>query len=174
MRLRTQGFSLLEILLVLALLGILLGLFSANLSPSPQQQLNREAKRIQAVLQFAADEAVMQGLELALALPEQGYQILRFNPQELAWEALSDKAFLVHELPEGMRLDLSLQDQALSDNERQQLNRLKKQQSNGLPAPMVLLLSSGELSAFELRLSMAAINAESIIYSDGYSGVTLR
>jgi general secretion pathway protein H len=147
---------------------------SANLSPSPQQQLNREAKRLQAVLQFAADEAVMQGQELALALPEQGYQILGFNPQELAWQALEDKEFKAYQLPSAISLQLSLQDQALSDTERQQLQKLKKQQRNELPVPVIVLLSSGEITAFEFRLSSAAINSESIIYSDGFNGVALR
>ena len=167
------GFTLIEIMLVLVVLSIVVGLFAANLSPSPQRQLMREAQRLQAVLNQAADEAVMQGVELAIALPAEGYQVLRFNPEDVSWSPLTQQPFNEYVLPNEIVLDVTLGDTQFSDQQRQQVQRLKKQGS-GKHLPVVLLLSSGEMTPFKFTFSLSGLSTEVTVYSDGFSGVEIR
>lgn len=169
-----QGFTLIELLLVLVLIAIMAGLFVINISQSPQQMLEREAKRLQAVLLLAADEAVMQGVELGLSLPEGAYQIIQLNTEKLHWEAMSDDTFKYYQLPEFITIDFELDNQPLTDAERRQIERMKKRVNADISPPVILLLSSGELSPFRIRLSHTAIDYQLSLLSDGFSGVELR
>lgn len=58
---RQRGYTLVEILAVLAILGIAIALAQIRLAPSPAQALEREARRLALVLELARDEAMMQG-----------------------------------------------------------------------------------------------------------------
>lgn len=168
-----RGFTLIEIMLVLVVLSIVVGLFAANLSPSPHRQLMREAQRLQAILTTASDEAVMQGVELALAMPDGGYQILQFNPEEMNWADLERRPFGVYQLPEGIALDVTLGEKTLSAQQRQQIQKLKKQ-GGAKHLPVVLMLSSGEMTPFEFSFSTASIKEQVLVLSDGFSEVEIQ
>jgi len=67
-----RGFTLIEILVVLALIGLLTGMavLSAGVSGSG---VEREARRLSAALRMAADESRLQGRVLGLRFDSQGY-----------------------------------------------------------------------------------------------------
>ena len=64
MRLR-RGFTLVEVLAVLAIIGIVVALAQVRFGPSPAQTLDHEARRLALVLEAARDEAMMQGCTVA-------------------------------------------------------------------------------------------------------------
>ena len=71
-----RGFTLLELLVVLVILGILLGVVSLNVAPSEGQSMRNEAQRIALLLQLARDEAIMRNRQVAFELAPDAYRFL--------------------------------------------------------------------------------------------------
>jgi general secretion pathway protein H len=57
---KVSGFTLVELMVVMVIIGITLGLASLNAIPSPRQDLQKEAQRIALLLQLARDEAIVR------------------------------------------------------------------------------------------------------------------
>ena len=75
-----RGFTLLELLVVLVIVGVMLGVVSFNAMPSSQQVLENEARRIALLLQLARDEAIVRNSPVAFeADPERYRFLLRTN-----------------------------------------------------------------------------------------------
>lgn len=73
---RTAGFTLVEILIVMTIIGITLGMVSLNAIPSPRQDLEDEAKRLTLLLQLARDEAIVRNRQVAFEASSERYLFL--------------------------------------------------------------------------------------------------
>lgn len=71
-----RGFTLLELLVVLVILGIMLGVVSLNVAPSERQAMQNEAQRIALLLQLARDEAIVRNRPIAFELAPDAYRFL--------------------------------------------------------------------------------------------------
>jgi len=60
-----RGYTLIEILMVLAVIGIAIALAQVRFARSPAQALEHEAHRLALILELARDEAMMQGCTVA-------------------------------------------------------------------------------------------------------------
>ena len=60
-----RGFTLVEVLAVLAIIGLIVALAQVRFARSPAQTLDDEARRLAFVLEAARDEAMMQGCTIA-------------------------------------------------------------------------------------------------------------
>jgi general secretion pathway protein H len=74
--LRSSGFTLLEMLVVIVLAGILLSIVTINVTPDPRQQLQREALRVGQLMGVAADEARIRQLPIAWEADLSGYRFV--------------------------------------------------------------------------------------------------
>ena len=83
---RHAGFTLLELLVVLVIVGIALGVISFNAMPSSQQALQNEAQRIALLLQLARDEAIVRDRVIAFEVDGEGYRFLQ--REERIWQPL--------------------------------------------------------------------------------------
>ena len=77
------GFTLVEILVVMVIIGITLGMASLNAIPSPRQDLENEAKRLTLLLQLARDEAIVRNKQVAFEATPERYHFLVRN--ETGW-----------------------------------------------------------------------------------------
>jgi general secretion pathway protein H len=177
---RNRGFTLVEIMLVLVVIGIMLGLASVAFTPNPAKDLQREAQRLQVVLQMAADEAQLQGIEMALAITDpqhpqgRGYQLLRLDNKALQWQPIDSAEYRFHPLNADISLSVSIDGQLLDDEIMQQLRRLQSLQNSAQLQPALLLLSSGEVSPFRIAMLHAQVEQPAIISSDGIAEITLK
>ncbi|MEW6353107.1 MAG: type II secretion system minor pseudopilin GspH [Pseudomonadota bacterium] len=141
---RGEGFTLLELLVVVLIIGITLSFAVLSINNrSRAQTLGEEAQRFAARLTLASQEAVLNSREMALQLTDDGYEFLVLDQNE--WRTLeNDEVLRPRRLPEGIRLQLTLegadvaQDQSEGDDEQ--------------AAPRVYLLSSGEITPFAAQL----------------------
>lgn len=74
MRTRHMGFSLLEMLLVLVILGVLYGIASVSLSAVKANPIEQAANEFNAVLRLAQNEAVVSSRVLGMVIDQKGYE----------------------------------------------------------------------------------------------------
>ena len=141
-----RGFTLIELLVVLVILGSLIGLAVLGSGiAGPARELHGEAERLAGLIGVLVEEAVLDNREYGLQLSAEAYQVLRYDPATARWQALPGKP---HRLPAWAELSIELEGEALQlpqpTGEQRRAARL---------TPQLLILSSGELSPFRLRLS---------------------
>ncbi|MDN3576299.1 GspH/FimT family pseudopilin [Chitinimonas viridis] len=101
---RVTGFTLIEILVVMVIVGIIVTLAAVNFSRSDTDALQHEAERLALLLESARDEAIAAGAPLAFGRAEQGYGFWK-QDADGAWQLLEDNQILrVRQLPEAVRV----------------------------------------------------------------------
>ena len=142
-----RGFTLIELLVVLVLLGVLtsLAVLGSGIASSPARKLQDEAERLNSVLRVLLDEAVLDNREYGVRFDQHRYQVLRFDPRQARWVPLDDK---VHELPEWAELSIKVEEQGIG-----LLGAKDEKKASSVKPPQLLILSSGELTPFTLRLA---------------------
>lgn len=81
---RAQGFTLLELLLVLLLLSIVMGMAGLGIGRDPQRLASQEANLFLQLVQHARQQAVLEGVALGIRIDPQGYQLLKARGD--SWE----------------------------------------------------------------------------------------
>ena len=135
---RVAGFTLLEVLVVVVIIGVISTAFLLSMNVAREDQAHKEAQRFTALLRLAGQEAMLRSRELAVEFVPRGYRFLVYQDQ--AWQALEDNILRPRELDEGLFLDVQLDGGAIdlvdTDADEQ--------------APRILLFSTGEMTPFEV------------------------
>ncbi|RJG14747.1 GspH/FimT family pseudopilin [Massilia cavernae] len=87
-----RGFTLVEVMVVMVIIGITLGIVSLNAVPSTRQNLENEAQRIALLLQLARDEAIVRNRLIAFEANSERYRFLVRN--ETTWDPVTNDDLL--------------------------------------------------------------------------------
>jgi general secretion pathway protein H len=167
---RESGFSLLEILVVVTIIGIFLGvaLLSTDLV-SFERKLEREAVRLGTKLRFTSEEALMQSRDFGVLFYEEGYEFMLFEPSE-GWLPAGGAGMEAVTLDEDMVLQLRMEGLDVVLDPRCEvflcgLQETLSEERDDEPEvrPQIILFSSGEVTPFELEFLR-----ESEILEPGY------
>jgi len=156
--LKTTGFTLVEILIVMLIVSIMMGVVVISV-PSRTMTVDQktEAERIRTLLQMASDEAVIKGFEIGFDPVKNQYSFYQFRDDTLKWVPLDENPFEEHILPVGLTLQLRLEGSKIEIGE-------------SLTAPPVLILSSGEVTPFQLYVDVDDDEIPSLVVStDGFT-----
>jgi len=167
-----RGFTLIEILVVVIIIATIssMALLSMNLV-GDDRDLDTERKRLAALLEVAQDEAAMQGREFGMELLQTGYRFVEHDPLTSQWsEILGDDLYRLRKLPEGVELELYVEDKRIMlENEPAVFeNRDDDKMQIGIDdyTPHLLLSSSGEITAYEIRLRRLNSDQELVMRGD--------
>jgi len=148
---RSAGFTLLELLVVIVIIGIIASMAVVSVRVlGGDHEMDQEAKRLAAVLTQARDEAILQGRDLGLRLDSRGYDFLRYDNRNERWELATDDPLLRERtLPDGLEAGLLLESRPMKLPAR----AAPSEQSPA--SPQVVVMASGDVVPFEVRLERA-------------------
>lgn len=154
---RGRGFTLLEVLVVVFIIGVVatLALLSVDNSAG-DDRLQREARRLHTLLGIAGEEAVLFGVELGFEVTADGYRFMRLDADGWTPVTATDHPLRPRTLEGNVTLRL-----VREDEERRRLvgSDDDDDEEDGGPRPDVLFLSSGEITPFELSMTASGAQA---------------
>lgn len=161
---RVAGFTLLEILVVVFVVGLLSGLVVLQLgSRDGDRELAREAQRLQEVLELARNEAVRSVRQWGLVVTDSGYRFVRFDRDTRRWRRVEERPWQAHEPGSAVAFDLRVTEGSATPPSGGDRSRRDQ--------PRVLLLSSGETTPFQLTLTRTDVQHGWRLNGDGYQAI---
>ena len=141
----SAGFTLIEILVVVAIIGIMTSVVVLAFSLTGRdRELETESDRLYALFNYAREQAELQTREYGVMFQDDGYEFLAYDVYRSSWRGLfEDEALAARKLPEG--LDVRL----IVDGRQVVLTRPKDAKDK---TPQVMLFSNGDLSSFSATL----------------------
>jgi len=101
---RNRGFTLIEMLVVLLIMGLFVGLVSTITRPDDRAVLRLEAERLSQLLDLAMTEAQLSGHFIAWTADESSYRFWRSGDNGEWYEILDNELLRTRTLPQGMAI----------------------------------------------------------------------
>jgi general secretion pathway protein H len=148
-RVRCRGFSLLELLVVVVIIGILAGAVVLSMNVVGNDRVvEREVSRLRSLIELLREEALMQSRDFGVLFSETGYRFYVYDYQHSLWvEPTGDRLLTEHALPERLSFALTLEERELA------LERTFELEANEEPEPQIMISSSGEVTPFQAAVS---------------------
>jgi general secretion pathway protein H len=149
-RSRDGGFSLIELLVVIVILGIMVGMAVLSMGLlRGTDHAETEARRLTALLALVGEEALVQGRDFGVEFFEDGYRFLSWDADTGLWTEVTDEAALRRRtLPPELSIALAVDGREVIVQSDERRGTRKPDEI----APQVAIFSSGELTPFELFL----------------------
>lgn len=162
---RVRGFTLIEIMVVMVVVGLLAVIAVVNLGGgAKQRELENAARELFLLMQTASEQAVLNNRELGVVLDDDTYRFLAYNDIKREWEPQRERLFKQRRLPDWLAMTYTVEDDLPT------LPGTKSDEDK--PRPDVVFFSSGETTPFELEMAIG--DAKEGIYrieSDGLNGL---
>lgn len=163
-----RGFTLIEILVVVVIIAIIasVAVISVN-ALGRDTEIGDETRRLSGLIGMVREQAEMEGRDYGLRLEEEKYDFMLFDVRRNDWLTIGeDKLLRPRELPEGLRLRLWLEG-------REVVLRPPRDPKKPRP-PQITLLSSGDITAFDLKIVREGSDHEARISADAAGKVEVR
>ena len=165
---RCNGFSLLELLVVVTIIAIFAGVAVLSLGTlGSDRDVQREATRLQSLIDLLAEEAVLESRDYGLFFSETGYRFYVYDHLTLTWlEPIGDQLLAERTLEEPLQLSLELEDREV---------RLEPDfddmDVNEQPEPQVIVFGTGQVTPFAVGF-FRELNGGRFVLSTEFDGTT--
>jgi len=147
---RSRGFTLIEILVVVAIIVVIVGLAGVQLMRSPADTVREESEHLALLLRAVREEAILQGRVFAFGAGRETYRFLRLEANGRLKPTTDDDVFRPQRLPPGVTIS-SLKVEGVGDSDQEGL----------------VFLPSGELPAFRVVLDGGGVSWSIVGTPDG-------
>ena len=150
---RISGFTLLEVLVVVVIIGIItsMAVISVNVLGG-DHEMDQEAARLRAILVQTREDAMLLGVDVGLRVDLHGYDFLRYDPRKELWQSVTDDPVLrPRTLPEGLSTQLRLEGREVVFKKDDAAPGLLESAEPRLE-PQVVVQASGDLVPFDIYL----------------------
>jgi type II secretion system protein H len=169
-------------MVVVVVVGIVVGVIVTGFGRRDLDSLlAREAERLRVVVDLARERAELEASEWGLDVTGDAYRFLRYDEVAAAWQPVAGVSWSRHALDARAELSIDVDDVRLpedgaaeTDGAGQPATRGGRATAPRRPAaerPEVLLLSSGEASAFRVTLAARDGSAAWHVETDGIAPV---
>jgi len=168
---RSQGFTLVEIMVVVVIMAIMVSLAVLSIGVSGRDsQLDEESRRIEGLLDLLHDRALLEGHDFGLRIEPTAYEFVTYDAAHDRWLSVTDQSeFRRRTLPAGVSFVLELDSQTVV------LKAPDVDLANETPPPpQVAIAASGEGTPFRLTLIREATHATASVSGDAFGKTTLE
>jgi len=171
---KQRGFTLIEVMVVVVLIGLMASLVQFNFSGNkPEDKLKHESARFAAIFEVAADYGMLNNIELGLVVKKNSYQFLGYDGTR--WTEIPEQDWQANvTVPEDVILSIELDDlpieepmlfdaDTFKEKDEDDFTLLSKEEQEEKIIPQVYILSGGDLTPFSLTFSL---NEELIFTED--------
>lgn len=154
-----QGFTLLELIVVMFIMAILVGVMAPSINfSSDTDRVEKASQRFKAIFDLASEYAMLNNYELGLIFKDDNYRFVAFDGQR--WiDFTAERYFEPSEHDEDIELELELE--GLAWAEENLLNEVTfeveeddNNEDKEMLSPQVFILSSGDITPFRVTFSV--------------------
>ncbi|HEV8444894.1 MAG TPA: type II secretion system minor pseudopilin GspH [Steroidobacteraceae bacterium] len=167
MRLRARGFSLIEIMVVVFIIGLISAAVVIKFAGNNRDTaLDQEAERLDALFDYVREQAELQTRDFGFRASDHGYSFVVFDVLANQWRPVEeDDALRDRELPEGLEPHMVVEGRSIVlDREKKNLKDFQ---------PQILIFANGDLSSFEISLQREGVEQGARLYTDEQSDIRL-
>ena len=168
---RSRGFTLVDILVVVVIMAVVISMAVLSIGATGRDsQLDEESRRIEGLVSLLHERALLEGRDFGLRIEPTAYEFVVYDPDRDRWLTLTDEHEFRHrDLPAGVTFQLEL------DSTPVVLKPIDRTFATDEPPPppQVAIAASGEGTPFRLTLLRDATQAKASVTGDAF-GKTAR
>jgi general secretion pathway protein H len=163
---KQSGFSLIEILIAMAIMAVMVGMAVPYLGGASDKYAKQEINRLLAAVEMIRDLAVIENKEYGLTIDEDGYQFLVLNDEDdtqpARWEVIADHpALSEHEFPDTVEVNVSIDGDNIFAAKEDDVEIFEEdvdifedeEEQEKVDPPQIYFLSTGEQNEFVLAIA---------------------
>lgn len=168
MRGRTHGFTLIEILVAVLIIGIVMSVAVLSLSlAGDDREVRKETRRLMSLIEVAQTDAMMQGREFGIEFMSGAYRFVELDPEYGRWvEPPGDDSLKLWQLPEDYEVTLFIEDKEIQLDPEPKPLASDDREPLAEYLPHLFVFSSGDSTPFQLVITRRSDGVAAAIEGD--------